>query len=102
MGKRKTEQRIKAVELHKKGFPKRQIAELLGVNPASVKTWIAMYRNRQEGLLVDRSYGKAYSQKLKLEAVQAHLRDGRSLSEVTISYGISAPSLLKRWRKEYR
>ena len=61
MGKRETEQRIKAVELHKKGFSRRQIAELLGVSPAEVKTWISMYRNRQEDLLVDRSCGKAYS-----------------------------------------
>ena len=64
-----------------------------------------MHRNGQEDLLdllVDRPYGKAYSQRLKLEAVQAHLRDGRSLSEATVSSGISVPSLLKRWCKEYR
>ena len=46
-----------------------------------------MHRNGQEDLLdllVGRSYEKAYSQRLKLEAVQAYLRDGRSLSEVTV------------------
>ena len=75
------------VELNKKGFSRKQIAELFGVSPASVKTWIAMHRNGQEDLLdllVDRPYEKAYSYGLKLEAVQAHLRDGRSLSEVTV------------------
>ena len=30
MGKRKTEQRIKAIELHKQGFSRRQIAERVG------------------------------------------------------------------------
>lgn len=46
-----------------------------------------MHRNGQEDLLdllVDRPYEKAYSYGLKLEAVQVHLRDGRSLSEVTV------------------
>lgn len=32
MGKRKTEHRIKAIELHKQGFSKRQIAEQVGVS----------------------------------------------------------------------
>ena len=53
-----------------------------------------MHRNGQEDLLdllVDRPYEKAYSYGLKLEAVQVHLRDGRSLSEATVSFGIPAP-----------
>ena len=74
MGKRKTEQRIKAIELHKQGFSRGQIAERVGVSQYTVKTWIALYKNGQKDLLEDRPHTKSYSQKLKIAAVQAHIR----------------------------
>ena len=81
MGKRKTEQRIKAIELHKQGFSRRQIAERVGVSQDTVKTWIALYKNRQKDLLEDRPHTKSYSQKLKIAAVQAHIREGKTIAE---------------------
>ncbi|NMF17151.1 helix-turn-helix domain-containing protein, partial [Cloacibacillus porcorum] len=36
MRKRKTEERIRAIEMHKQGIPRRRIAEELGVSPDSV------------------------------------------------------------------
>ena len=102
MGKRKTEQRIKAIELHKQGFSRRQIAERVGVSQDTVKTWIALYKNRQKDLLEDRPHTKSYSQKLKIAAVQAHIREGKTIAEATALYGISDTSLLRRWCREYR
>ena len=102
MGKRKTEQRIKAIELHKQGFSRRQIAERVGVSQDTVKTWIALYKNRQKDLLEDRPHTKSYSQKLKIAAVQAHIREGKTIAEATALYGISDTSLLRRWFREYR
>lgn len=61
-----------------------------------------MYPNDQKGLLADRPNSKTYSREQKLDAVQAHIRDGRTIAEVTASYGISDPSILKRWCHEYR
>ncbi|MDD7649530.1 helix-turn-helix domain-containing protein [Cloacibacillus porcorum] len=43
MRKRKTEERIKSIEMHKQGIPRRRIAEELGVSPDSVKTWISLF-----------------------------------------------------------
>ena len=37
MRKRKTEERIRAIEMHKQGIPRRRIAEELGVSPDSIK-----------------------------------------------------------------
>ena len=104
MGKRKTEQRIKAIELHKQGFSRRQIAERVGVSQATVKTWIALYKNGQKDLLEDRPrpHTKSYCQKLKIAAVQAHIREGKTIAEATALYGISDTSLLRRWCREYR
>ena len=102
MGKRKTEHRIKAIELHKQGFSKRQIAEQVGVSQDTVKTWIALYKNGQKDLLEDRPHTKSYSQKLKIAAVQAHIREGKTIAEATALYGISDTSLLRRWCREYR
>ena len=48
MGKRKTEQRIKAIELHKQGFSRGQIAERVGVSQYTVKTWIGLVQKRAE------------------------------------------------------
>ena len=102
MGKRNTEQRIKAIELHKRGFSRRQIAERVGVSQDTVKTWIALYKNGQKDLLEDRPHTKSYSQKLKIAAVQAHIREGKTIAEATALYGISDTSLLRRWCREYR
>ena len=104
MGKRKTEQRIriKAIELHKQGFSRRQIAERVGVCPDTIKTWIAMYQNGQKDLLEDRPHTKSYSQQLKIAAVKAHIVEGKTLAETTALYGISDTSLLRRWCREYR
>ena len=44
MSRRKTEQRLKAIEFHKQGFSRRQIAERVGVSPDIIKTRIAMYK----------------------------------------------------------
>ena len=102
MGKKKTEQRVKAIELHKQGFSRRQIAERVRVSQDTVKTWIALYKNGQKGLLEDRLHTKSYSQKLKIAAVQAHIREGKTIAEATALYGISDTSLLRRWCREYR
>ena len=48
MRKRKTEERIKAIEMHKQGIPRRRIAEELGVSHDSVKTWISLYKSGQK------------------------------------------------------
>ena len=53
MRKRKTEERIKAIEMHKQGIPRRRIAEELGVSHDSVKTWISLYKSGQKDLLDD-------------------------------------------------
>ncbi|WP_407712888.1 helix-turn-helix domain-containing protein, partial [Cloacibacillus porcorum] len=53
MRKRKTEERIRAIEMHKQGIPRRRIAEELGVSPDSVKTWISLYKSGQKDLLDD-------------------------------------------------
>ena len=50
MRKRKTEERIKAIEMHKQGIPRRRIAEELGVSHDSVKTWISLYKSGQKDL----------------------------------------------------
>ena len=102
MGKRKTEQRIKAIELHKQGFSRRQIAERVGVCPDTIKTWIAMYQNGQKDLLEDRPHIKSSSQQPKIAAVKAHIVEGKTLAETTALYGISDTSLLRRWCREYR
>ena len=102
MGKRNPEQRIKAIELHEQGFSRKQIAELVGVSPDTVKTWIAMYKNGHKGLLKDSPSKKSYSKELKLAAVQAHMCDGMTVAEITALYGISNTELVKRWCKEYR
>ena len=91
MGKRNPEQRIKAIELHKQGFSRRQIAELVGVNPDTIKTWIAMYKNGQQDLFADRPRIKSYSRELKIAAVQAHIFEGKTIAEATALYGISKP-----------
>ena len=102
MGKRNPEQRIKAIELHKQGFSRRQIAELVGVNPDTIKTWIAMYKNGQQDLFADRPRVKSYSRELKIAAVQAHILEGKTIAEATALYGISNTGILKRWCREYR
>ncbi|MCD7953185.1 MAG: hypothetical protein LUG14_09805 [Synergistaceae bacterium] len=61
-----------------------------------------MYKNGQEDLLEENTKVRLHSQELKLKAVSAHLHDGRTLHDVTASFGISDPSVLKRWCKEYR
>lgn len=96
MGKRNTEKRIQAINLHKQGFSRKQISEMLGVGQESIKTWTYMYRNGQKDLLAERPCHKIYSQELNMEAVQAHVRDSRTITEVTATYGILDPSALKR------
>lgn len=61
-----------------------------------------MYKNGQKDLLEDRPHTKSYSQKLKIAAVQAHIREGKTIAEATVLYGISDTSLLRRWCREYR
>ena len=73
MRKRKTEERIKAIEMHKQGIPRRRIAEELGVSHDSVKTWISLYKSGQKDLLDDTRKKRTYSKAVKLEAVSAHL-----------------------------
>ena len=102
MSKRKTEQRIKAIEPHKQGFSRRQIAERVGVSPDTVKTWIALYKNGQKDLFADRPHARSYSQTLKIAAVLAHIQEGKTIAEATALYGISDTSLLRRWCREYR
>ena len=100
MRKRKTEERIKAIEMHKQGIPRRRIAEELGVSHDSVKTWISLYKSGQKDLLDDTRKKRTYSKAVKLEAVSAHLEEGRTMVDVTSSFNISSPSLLRRWCKE--
>lgn len=94
MGKRKTEQRIRAIELHKHGFPRRQIAERVGVSPDTIKTRIAMCQNGRKDLSEDRPHTKSYSRQLKIASVKAHIVEGKTLAETTALYGISDTSLL--------
>ncbi|WP_417029716.1 helix-turn-helix domain-containing protein [Cloacibacillus evryensis] len=101
MRKRKTEERIKAIEMHKQGIPRRRIAEELGVSHDSVKTWISLYKSGQKDLLDDTRKKRTYSKAVKLEAVSAHLEEGRTMVDVTSSFNISSPSLLRRWCKEF-
>ena len=61
-----------------------------------------MYKNGQKDLLEDRPHTKSYSRKLKIAAVQAHIREGKTIAEATVLYGISDTSLLRRWCREYR
>ena len=83
MRKRKTEERIRAIEMHKQGIPRRRIAEELGVSPDSVKTWISLYKSGQKDLLDDTRKKRTYSKAVKLEAVSAHLEEGRTMVDVT-------------------
>ncbi|MDD7650339.1 helix-turn-helix domain-containing protein, partial [Cloacibacillus porcorum] len=71
MRKRNTEERIRAIEMHKPGIPRRRSAEELGVSPDSVKTWISLYKSGQKDLLDDTRKKRTYSKAVKLEAVSA-------------------------------
>ena len=50
---------------------------------------------------MERPHTRSYSQKLRVAAVQAHIREGKTIAEATALYGISDTSLLRRWCRGY-
>ena len=76
------------------------IARRLGVDPSSVRQWIANYESMGQEAFI-RNGNKHYSKELKEQAVKDYLFGKGSLLEICKKHKSKSPRQLRNWIKKY-
>ena len=103
MKQRKTDPEIivKAVNNYLLGNDSQEtIARRLGVDPSSVRRWIANYESMGQEAFI-RNGNKHYSKELKEQAVKDYLFGKGSLLEICKKHKIKSTRQLRNWIKKY-
>jgi transposase-like protein len=93
--------RQEAIRLFDLGFGYKAVGALLGCPPETVKKWLYTFKAGGKEALLVREH-RAYSQELKIAAVQDFLNEGVSKPQIMEKYGIRSLSPLVRWIGLYR
>jgi len=93
---------MKVIQTYEEGsYTLREIAALFELSLSTVNAWMRLYRDGGVLALEERTKWTRYTKELKLQAVLDVLEGRGSLSGVTIKYGISSRSVLRKWIAKY-
>jgi len=94
--------KIEAVEKYKRGEGSQyNIAREYGIEPSTLRQWIANYEAMGPSGLAAQHTNTRYSVELKTTAVEAYLRGEASLLEICKRYSIRSKTQLRNWIKDY-
>lgn len=77
------------------------ISQAVGIDPSTLEEWIMRYKSEGTSCFFTTGKNKAYSQELKLQAVEAYLSGKGSLKTICEKYQISSTRVLRQWIKKY-
>ena len=77
-----------------------EAAALHGLNPSTVKRWLALYRAHGEAGL-RRHHNRRYDAAFKLAVVQCLRDEGLSHREVALRFGLRDLSVVGQWARRY-
>lgn len=106
MSKYTYEQKVEICEAYLRGEGGfRRIAEKYlfdEVKHAQVKIWVRTYEKLGKDYLKQNKTKSKFSLDFKISVVKLYLTEKKSYLEIALSQGLSDPSLVRRWVKEYR
>ena len=80
----------------------RNISKKYGIHQCLVDRWVANYRQYGEKGLARSRQQKSYTFEFKLNVVELYLRSELSYQEIALQVGMTNPTLIARWVKDYR
>ena len=80
----------------------RDLSKKYGIHHRLVERWVANYRQYGEKGLVRSRQQKSYAFEFKLNVVELYLRSELSYQEIALQVGMTNPTLIARWVKDYR
>ncbi|MGG4499027.1 transposase [Brevibacillus reuszeri] len=94
--------KITAIEQILRGeYTLNRLAKTLGIKNSSIRQWLQTYQSLGPIGLLNTSKNAAYSQELKITAVQDYLAGGGSYMELCKRYGIKSTKQLRNWILKY-
>jgi len=96
------EEKLEAVERYRRGEGSRDsIACDYGIDPSSLRQWIANYESMGSSGLAPQSRNSKYSVELKIAAIESYLRGEGSHVEICKRYHIRSTTQLRAWITMY-
>ena len=77
------------------------IAKANGINYETLRRWVAAYRNHGADAFIQGIGNKHYACDFKMLCVEMVIEGKLSIAECSAKYGISDPSVLRRWISKY-
>ena len=78
-----------------------RLAGMSGKTDHPIRRWINIYKNEGPSGLLDQRKKRSYSQKDKLEAVNAYLNGEGSLMDIAGRFGLRSETQLQKWLEAY-
>ncbi len=78
-----------------------EISEGLNVYKGTIRRWCRLHEAHGEAAFDEKPRNRPYSQAVKEGAVQAYERGMYTIPEILRRYGITHPSVLERWIRQY-
>ena len=101
-GKIKAEEKIRIVQACVEGkLSQAEAASRAGVDEASIRDWLVIYRSEGSLGFMERTHNRVYSAELKMQAVMDYLTGGGGQRKICEKYKIHSSKQLRNWIKVY-